>query len=211
MPAFTRFRPLLRFRLRTLFVLAVVVGLVFAWIHAGREQRERVAGMTKSNPSAVVLYDYELHDDGTLNRPGEPPGPVWLRERIGVDYLADVAGVDLMYPTDADIAHLARFPNLRRLHFERSIDLTDAGLEPLLDLKQLEFLVLGEPDQITDAGLRTLGQMKSLADLRLHRGRHMTDAGIAALKRSLPHCRITIVDVYEEEVLARWVPCSSLP
>lgn len=202
-PLFARWSRHFRFSLRTLFALALVAGPLFAWIHRAHQQRDRIAGMANSNPGAVVLYDYQLHADGTLNKPAKPPGPEWLRERIGVDYLADVEGVDLFYPTDADMRQLASFPNLRRIHCERSLDLTDAGLEPLLKLKRLTFLVLGEPDQITDAGLRTLGQMKSLTDLRLHRGRYMTPEGIAALERNLPHCRITIADVNEEETLAQ--------
>lgn len=200
-PVLTRSR-YLRFSLRALLLFAVVAGLVFAWLQGAQRQRRDIVRMLQSNPGAVLLYDYELHADGTLNHPGVPPGPQWFRDRFGVDYVADIAGVDMFYPTDADIERLARFSHLRRLNFARSIDLTDAGLKSLVGLRQLKFLVIGEPDRITDDGLRTLGKLNSLGVLRMHRSRHMTDAGIAELKRALPRCRVDVVDVNEQESLA---------
>jgi hypothetical protein len=121
-----------------------------------------------------------------------PPGPKWLRERCGVDLFSSIAGADLFYATDADLARLARLPNLRRLHLARSVDVTDVGLKHLEKLRHLKLLVLDDADQVTDRGLRSLGRLKSLKLLQLDLGRRMTRAGIEQLKRDLPNCRVEI-------------------
>ncbi len=191
-----------RFGLRALLLAMLAVGLIFAWVHRGRDQRAAVKQMFASNPGAALLYDYEVAQDGMLQQPGEPPGPAWLRERLGVDHLSSIAGADLFYPTDADLTRLARFPNLRRLHLERSVDLTDAGMKHLAQLTSLRLLVLGEADQVTDAGLVQLASLRQLTTLRLDRGRHMTPAGIEQLQQRLPNCHIEIRGQAERDELA---------
>ncbi len=191
-----------RFSLRAILLLTLAVALVFGWVHRGRDQREAVKQMLASNPGAALLYDYEVTQDGALRQPGEPPGPEWLRERLGVDHLSSIAGADLFYPTDADLTRLARFPKLRRLHLERSVDLTDAGMKQLAQLTSLRLLVLGEADQVTDSGLLQLASLAQLTTLRLDRGRRMTPAGIAMLRANLPSCRVEIRDQKERDVLA---------
>ena len=191
-----------RFGLRALLLATLAVAMVFSWIHRGRDQRAAVRHMFASNPGAALLYDYEVTQDGTLQQPGEPPGPEWLRERLGVDHLSSIVGADLFYPTDADLTRLARFPKLRRLHLERSVDLTDAGMKQLAQLTSLRLLVLGEADQVTDAGLLQLASLKQLSTLRLDRGRRMTPAGIEQLQQRLPNCRIEIRGQAERDELA---------
>jgi hypothetical protein len=191
-----------RFGVRTLLLATLAVGLIFGWVHRGRDQREAVRQMFASNPGAALLYDYEVDGDGALEQLGEPPGPEWLRERLGIDHLSSVVGADLFYPTDVDLARLARFPNLRRLHLERSVDLTDAGMEHLAQLTTLRLLVLGEADQVTDAGLLKLASLSQLMTLRLDRGRHMTPSGIEQLQQRLPTCRIEVRDQAERDELA---------
>lgn len=193
-----------RFSLRAMLVLVTLVGLVLGWVHSARDQRQAATRLQKSNPNAVVLYDYEVGADGRLKESSAPPGPEWLRERLGVDYLSSVVGADMFYATDADLKCLRRLPNLRRLNLTRSIDVTDAGLKHLEGLKKLKLLVLDGADQVTDEGLRSLGRLKSLALLQLDLGRRMTPAGIEELKRSLPNCRIEIHGLDEgDRVLAR--------
>jgi hypothetical protein len=184
-------RRVFRFSLRAMLIVVAIAGLVFAWVHSAREQRQVADALRRSNPSARVLYDERVADDGELQT-SAPSGPAWLRDRLGVDYVSSVAGADMFYATDDDLAHLERLPNLRRLYLERAVDVTDAGLEHLLALKRLKFLVLDDAEQVSDEGLRTLARLKSLAVLHLDLGRRMTPAGIEHLKRSLPHCRIEI-------------------
>ena len=154
---------------------------------------------SSENPSATLLYDYEVGVAGRLKESSAPPGPEWLRERLGVDYFSSVVGADMFYATDADLECLVRLPNLRRLYLERSIDVTDAGLKHLEGFKDLKLLVLDDADQVTDEGLRSLGRLKSLALLQLDLGRRMTPAGIEQLKRDLPNCRIEVFGMQREE------------
>jgi hypothetical protein len=177
-----------------MLVVVALVGVVLGWVHGARFQRQAATHVQESNPSATLLYDYEVGADGRLKELSAPPGPEWLRERLGVDYFSSVVGADLFYATDADLACLRRLPNLRRLYLARSVDVTDAGLKHLEGLKNLKLLVLDDADQVTDEGLRTLGRLKSLAILQLDLGRRMTPAGIDQLKRDLPGCRIDVLD-----------------
>lgn len=182
-----------RFSLRAMLVVMAMVGLVLGWVHAARFQKQAAALVEQSNPSATLLYDYEVDANGRLNDASAPPGPEWLGERLGVDYFSSVVGADMFYATDADLECVARLPNLRRLYLERSVDVTDAGLKHMQGLKNLKLLVLDDADQVTDEGLRTLGRLKSLAILQLDLGRRMTPAGIEQLKRDLPNCRIEVL------------------
>ncbi len=191
-----------RFSLRAILLAMLLAGIVFGWIQRSRQQRESIRQIRASNPTAALLYNFEVDASGALKQQGTPPGPDWLRERLGVDYLSSIVGVDMFYPTDADVAILGRFPRLRRLHLERSIDLTDKGLEHLVKLTSLKLLVLGEADQVTDAGLQQLAALKNLVELRLDRSRRMTSEGIERLRQRLPNCRIEIRDNPDNEVFA---------
>lgn len=163
-----------------------------AYVASVREQREAIRGIRVSNPSATLLYEYQLDAAGHLNHDGQAPGPRWLRERVGVDSLEDIAGADMFYPTDADMDELARFPRLRRLVMERCIDLTDAGMKSIGGMTSLEYLVLGEADQVTDAGLLELAQLKHLKELRMDLGRRMTMTGVERLREGLPWCTVKV-------------------
>jgi hypothetical protein len=175
-----------------MFAVLAAFALVMGWVYRARQQRELKARVTKSNPSATLLYDHQVGSDGRLAATPEEPGPRWLRERAGIDYLANIAGVELFYPTNADLQHVARLPRLRRLYLARAVDVTDAGLAHLTGLTRLKLLVLEDADQVTDAGLDAIGRIKSLEILELVPGRQMTPAGIGRLKRALPHCTIRI-------------------
>ena len=181
-----------RYSLRAVLLLTCVVCLALAYVASVREQREAMRGARLSNPSVTLLYDYQLDAAAHLNRDGQPTGPRWLRERVGVDSLESVTGADLFYPTDADLHELARFPKLRRLVMERSIDLTDAGVKTIGAMSALELLVLGEADQVTDEGLQQLARLTHLKELRMDLGRRMTPAGIVRLREQMPSCRILV-------------------
>jgi len=65
---------------------------------------------------------------------------------------------------------------------------TDAGLECLAELRELQVLDL-EGTRVTDAGLAHLAGLKGLRKLDL-RGTRVTDAGVADLARALPAARV---------------------
>lgn len=181
-----------RFSLRAVLLLTCVAGLALAYVASVREQREAMRAARLSNPSATLLYDYQLDAAAHLKHDGQAAGPAWLRERVGIDALASVTGADLFYPTDKDIEHFARFPRLRRLVMERCIDLTDAGVKSIGGMSSLELLVLGEADQVTDAGLLELARLRRLKEFRMDLGRRMTLAGVERLREQMPWCRILV-------------------
>lgn len=193
----------LRYRLRTLLLLAAVVAAVMGWVHRARYQQQAVVQMHRSNPGAALLYDHEVGPRGELTQAPQAVAPGWIRERLGADYAGSIAGADIFYPTDADLACLTRFPKLRRLNLQRAIDLTDQGLEQLASLTHIKLLVLIEADQLTDQSLRTLGQLKQLEKLQFTPGRQMTPSAIEQLKRDLPRCQIDVFDEAPEELAAR--------
>ena len=176
-----------RYSLRALLVLTAVVGLAFAWVHRARQQQLAVQLLRESNPGATVLYDgpNEDHSDSAFR--------AWTRRRLGVDYAATVTGVELFYPTDADLECVARLPRLEWLSLVRSVDLTDAGLTHLSRLNELRTLIISDAEQLTQAGLRQLGKLTSLQHLRLDLGRHaVSREAIESLRRALPNCEIDV-------------------
>src|SRR5262245_63470489 len=90
-----------RFSLRTLLLL---IAALCVWlgiqVNAAHRQKEAVAAITKAG--GTVIYDYQnlqlvdragiTWDDSRL-----PPGPAWLRQRIGDDYFRTVVDVSLWH------------------------------------------------------------------------------------------------------------------
>jgi hypothetical protein len=182
----------LRFGLRGVLIAVLAMCVALAYVASVREQREAMRCVRLSNPSATLLYEYQLDAAAHLNHDGQAPGPRWLRERVGVDSLESVTGADMFYPTDRDMEQLTRFPKLRRLVAERCIDLTDAGMKTIGEMSSLEYLVLGEADQVTDVGLLKLARLKYLKELRMDLGRQMTMAGVERLREQMPWCTIKV-------------------
>eukprot|EP00808_Paulinella_micropora_P001450 g78782.t1 len=59
-------------------------------------------------------------------------------------------------------------PDLRHLSLYRGSRITDAGLEALARLQQLECLHLSGCDQVTDTGMANLSALPKLVNVRLH-------------------------------------------
>ena len=68
---------------------------------------------------------------------------------------------------------------------------TDADLEQLRDMPELEALNLRGSENITDAGLVHLKGMTKLQYLNLSGCENITDSGVAELQKALPNCEIT--------------------
>jgi hypothetical protein len=182
-----RRRRRLRYSLRALLALTLVVSCACAWVHRAQQQRAAVHALLASNPSARVLY--------ARSQGGQADAPSalaeWLEQRLGADFIRSVAGVKLMYATDADLTRAARLPGLRSLSLIRSVDLTDAGLALVAAMKHLRRLVITDAEQVTDAGLAQLANLKSLEYLQIDLGRHRVSPHVLqSLRRALPKCRI---------------------
>jgi hypothetical protein len=69
---------------------------VFLGMRVRPVERQRKANLWVNEMHGRVLYDYEVDDKGSMLSSGVvPPGPVWLRERTGADYLARTVSVKL--------------------------------------------------------------------------------------------------------------------
>lgn len=192
--------PRMQFRLRTLLVVTAVAALLLAWHRQAKHQQESVERLLGSNPNAGVYFAHQFDDQGRLDRKASPPEPEWLRRFTGVRYLASVSHVDLQYATDAELQNVAQLSNLERLTLVRAVDITDVGLASLRGLKKLRVLKLYDADLLTDAALGHLAHMRSLERVTFGpRPRHVTQAALARLRSALPHCRIEVTDEEGDE------------
>jgi hypothetical protein len=155
-------RTLLRFSVRTLFVLVLLFGAGLGWLVRGaRVQREAVAAIRHAGGG--VAYDWSW-SDGEPIAAGKPWAPAWLVDLVGVDYFGHVTFVALnAEPHDTAVVQVARLTEIQYLYLVSS--LCDADLTKLKVLRKLRLLEL--------------------------RGTRVTDAGIKALKQALPSLEIT--------------------
>ena len=111
----------------------------------------------------------------------DPSGPAWLRSLLGDDFYRSVFRVSWQGTkvTDAGLEHLKGLNQLQYLDLTQA-KVTDAGLKNLKGLNKLLHLSLISTG-VTDAGLdnlKGLGQLKSL----YLGGTQVTDAGLEKLK-----------------------------
>ena len=127
-PVSGRWQRFLRFSVRGLIVLVLVIGAGLGWLaRAARVQREAVAAI--KNAGGSVAYDWEF-DNGRIIRNAKPWAPRWLVNFIGVDYFGHVTAVRLVTSStkiNEPIVHVGRLTQLQRLDLvSRSI--SDADL-----------------------------------------------------------------------------------
>src|SRR4051794_11935806 len=89
------------FSLRTLLVFVTVASVGFGYFAHKLRQAERQRAAVEALRIAggrLVRYDYQIDSDGN-DLPGfpEPPGPAWLLDRLGIDFLANVTLVNLRH------------------------------------------------------------------------------------------------------------------
>jgi Leucine rich repeat len=207
----------LRYSLRTLLVFLTIACAGFGWlgmkVRAKQRESEAVKAITTQRV-AFVQYDYQLDANWRPISSATPPGPDWLRKRLGDECFAEVVMARFYvadpeeFP-DSNLSHLKLFPSLKVLDLSGT-DFPDAELAHLEGLNQLEWLKLsntGYSDaalvhlrgltqlkelyisrtQITDAGLVNLQGLTNLKMLTVSLNR-ITDAGLAHL-RGLPELK----------------------
>jgi internalin A len=200
-PVSRPWRRFLRFSVRGMIVLVLVIGGWLGWIvRSARIQREAVTAIKKAG--GEVWYDWQWHNGRKF--PGKPWAPEWLIRAIGGDYFGRVAGV--RYSRRATQCYLALLVEIRK--HPRHPDYTPpysrvrvpgydgtftADLKSLGDLTDLD---LSSTD-VTDDGLANLAGLTNLVTLNLE-GTQITDAGLINLERLtkietlyLPDNRIT--------------------
>jgi internalin A len=183
-PVSRPWRRFLRFSVRGMLVLVVLIGGWLGWmVRSARIQREAVAAI--NDAGGRVSYDWDW-SDGQPIVGGKPWAPEWLTDLIGVDFFGHVTFVDLFSSskaTDATFTHVARLTQLETLLIGSS-PRGDDELAHLKSLSKLSGLVL-IGTRVTDAGLAHLKGMTNLSFLYLI-GTQVTDAGMRELKQALP-------------------------
>jgi Leucine Rich repeat len=176
-PASRRPRKYLRFSMRSLLVLVLLIGGFMGWyVRSVRLQRSAVAAITSSG--GTVEYDIQLSGASW------PASSVstWVSDRLGIDYVGNVANVWLygsVLETDAHLASVSRLSRVERIGLTGS-SVTDVGLAHLSGMINLTRLDLSYT-KITDAGLQHLEDSSNLSVLILN-GTRITDSGLAHLK-----------------------------
>jgi hypothetical protein len=139
-PTSRPWRRFLRFSVRGMIVLVLLMGAWLGWIVRGaRIQREAVAAITRVGGS--VQYDWEWRNGNAIPQ-GKTWAPQWLVNRIGVDYFGHVTDGRFPHGTiDADIAPVELLTQLQRLKLEQlhrlKLDQSWVSDDGLLHLKGL--------------------------------------------------------------------------
>jgi hypothetical protein len=183
-----RWRGWLRFSLRSLVVVVLVLGLwLGSIVRSARLQQEAVAAILKLQGTA--RYDWERKDGRNL-KSGGPSAPKWLVDLVGVDYFSHVTQVRLVATpqlSEKEITLISQLSGLEELDLHRS-PITDRSLEKFAGLTSLQSLTLFHTD-VGDPGLKHLRRMSRLRILSLENTR-VTDQGATALQSALPKLSI---------------------
>ena len=172
-----RKRRWLQFSLASLLLVMTVLGLSLGlWTDSARRQEQAAEALRQKGWR--IVYHHEMESPA---KP-VPPGPAWVREWLGIDYVdyVEAVGFEGDTITDDDLATLRHFPRLTSVYVDDAPNVTDAGLAHLATMKNLYSIILRCP-QITDAGLVHLKGLHGLDDVSL-KSNHITDAGIVHLK-----------------------------
>ena len=157
----------LRFSLRSMLLLVVVIAIPMGWkVNRARNQRVVVAELQTMH--AEIVYDYQIvkvkggWDYGNL----PPPGPIWLTDLLGKEYFFDVYSVGVWgpYVTDETLALIAKLPEVADVSIGGQNRITDGGLAHFAGMHNLEVVALYS-DRITGTGLVHLAKLKRLKSL----------------------------------------------
>ncbi len=154
-------RRILRISLRA-FLMLLTVGCVWLGWKVNKAQKQRAAVAWVEEMGGIVVYDYQYEGRTFLGSDVETPGPVWLTQLVGVDFLYSVKSVIFFGPsTLSDISRLADLGGLETLSLsDNSVD----DLAPLAKLKSLRALSVGGTN-ITD--LTPLANLSNLSHLTI--------------------------------------------
>jgi hypothetical protein len=217
MPSPPRPRWRLRLTVKALLALVLVIGVLLGWlVHRAKVQRDAVSAIRAAG--GHVTYDFEKAQWSGKSG-GISPGPEWLVDILGVDFLANVIQVSFReaqsdevlaqvgrlhklerldaqttHITDVGLAHLAGLSELRSLSCMGSPGLTDAGLAALAGMRQLESLWIDDTSGVQGPGLSHLAELDRLTELVIHTE---TNAGLPYLAR---HVRLRKLFLDTEEV-----------
>ena len=188
---------------------AFLVGLTVlcAWLGmvARKASMQKAAVTWVTENSGTVWYDFHIDNPKgvPIDTTAQPPGPLWLRELVGLDFFAvarwgkveEVSSVSHLgslphlkelsvdHSSVNDVTPLKNLKRLKRL-FLRHSPITD--VTPLASLSDLEHLSLNDTD-VRDVS--ALSAMTNLKSLNLHRTL-VRERDYQSLKESMPNCGI---------------------
>jgi internalin A len=197
-PVSRPWRRFLRFSVRGLIVLVLLIGAGLAWVarNAGI-QREAVGAIQRVRGD--VFYDWEM-SDGDYDIARTIWAPRYLVDFFGVDYFGHVTAVELLSsssPTDEVLSQVGRLRDLEKLRI-RDVSLSDVGLAQLEQLTKLTSLDLSGT-HLTDAGLAHLRGLTGLAALDISTSQ-VTDAGLVHLNGLVKLSSLRLNDTHVSDV-----------
>jgi hypothetical protein len=169
--------------------LLILTTLVCIWlgnhVYQAKQQRRTVAMIRELD--GHVQYDYEMNELGIpVSETGvvpRPPGPAWLRERLGIDFFSGVVSVSVQNVNahQAQQLHqLRHLPKLRQLVVhECAVD--DSFVEQLAGLRHLNEVHLVDT-KVTGSGFAHFRGSSPLLRLVLMRS-PIEDRSITHLSR----------------------------
>ena len=131
-----------RFRLKTLLFVLIPVSAVLVWIGVQYESAlvQRRGVSWARNQNGHIYYDYEKPlPDGSTNQNAIPPGPDFVRNWMGIDFVDSVRTIVL---DNKELTDLSPLKDLKRLkHLAIMIDIMPGtDLMPIAGLRELESL-----------------------------------------------------------------------
>jgi internalin A len=174
-------RRLLRFSLRTLFLLTTLIAVWLGFL-CKRAQEQQLAVDRIAELGGFVGYDFQYGRDGARIKNATPVGWTWLRTMTGDHFFQRVVQVHLdeRAVTDADLKLIGRLRHTTTLALNDT-NISDDGLAMISGLGRLQYLGLART-RVSDAGLRHVEGLRDLEMLILeHAG--VGDEGVRALTR----------------------------
>jgi hypothetical protein len=180
-----------QFSVRSLLLSSVVVAVPCSWfmVEIGRATGQKELAKSLGEHSEYLPHDGEgvgtHHLEGIgygVYGPGYDNlrGPAFLCRWLGDDFFNDVRYVSVRMITDEDLARLKRLPHLHSLQI-RGRKLSDADLDQLRSLTDLEWISLWQEAEITDHGMQNLSGMRQLKALEFRKTK-ITDEGLRCLR-----------------------------
>jgi internalin A len=177
-----------RFSLRTLLIFVTLFCLLVGWfaIKLRQAERQRVAVANLRALGFVIRYEWEMDPDFVVDDRAQPPGPQWLRNWLGDDFLDTVVSVSVAHKRhvgDDQFQSVFSFPRLRHLALGES-GITGASIARLPELNELESLDVSD-DRINDTWMAGICDCRHLKKLVVADSHLITRAGLAHLSALL--------------------------
>ncbi len=174
-PASSWRRRWFRFSLRTFLIAVTLISLAFGFFFSS-VQNERRAASAIAEAHGDIVYDWQIRPPGADHKtpPPKPPGPQWLRKRLGPHWLDRIVEVRLNeYINKSDknrfavvAPHLAKLSSLRSLTLSgETFDVND--YRSLSQLTQLESLLVRQRNELLPQHAAAIARLTGLHDLSL--------------------------------------------